>query len=206
MKIVSGRIVFTTRIWRVIAPRRDSAVAQLPSFSPSFPASSVCRRRMDTVGFRTLDSRAARDAGLGARPAERHDHDGLAGGDVAWGSHLGFGCGNGRSKFYLAWSSGSVPSEPTSDPSAFDQPCWKPRREGLRSFIYSCRTNRSDYDSTHKRVASRLKGRSSRCLIALSHPFGCRAITVYGQPLVGVRLVALTESPGPSRSLKTTRL
>ena len=66
---------------------------------------------------------------------ERHsDHD-LAGGDGAWGSDLGFGCLNSRSKLYLAWSGGSVPDEPASGPSAFDQPCRKPRRKGFRRFI-----------------------------------------------------------------------
>src|ERR1700740_477390 len=95
-------------------------------------------------------------AKLGARPHERHGHYDLAGGDGTWGRDLGFGCRNRRSKLYLAWSSGSVPHEPASGPSAFDQRCRKPRREGLGRFIYSCRTKRGDADSTDNRIARSL--------------------------------------------------
>jgi hypothetical protein len=92
------------------------------------------RRGMDNVGFRTLGGGAAGDAGLGARTHERDgDHD-LTGGDGAWGSDLGFGRRNSRSKLHLAWSGGSVPHEPASGPSAFDQLYRKPRREGFRRF------------------------------------------------------------------------
>ena len=70
------------------------------------------------------------DAKLGARSLERHgDHD-LAGGDGARGSDLGFGRRNSRNKLYLAWSGGSIAREPASGPSALDQLCGKPRREG----------------------------------------------------------------------------
>jgi Na+/melibiose symporter-like transporter len=69
---------------------------------------------------------AQRAAKLGARQDERHsDHD-LAGGDGAWGSDLGFGCLIGRSKLHVGRSSCSVPDEPASGPSAFDQLCRKP--------------------------------------------------------------------------------
>ena len=98
----------------------------------------------------------ARDPGLGTGPHERHsDHD-LAGGDGAWGSDLGFGWRNSRNKLHLAWSSGAVPHEPASGPSAFDQLWRRPRREGFRRFIYSCRTKKGDADSTHKRIARSL--------------------------------------------------
>jgi hypothetical protein len=50
------------------------------------------------------------------------------------GSDLGFGWRNSRSKLHLAWSGGAVPDEPASGPSAFDQLCGKPRREGFRRF------------------------------------------------------------------------
>ena len=92
------------------------------------------RRGMDNVGFRTLGGGATRDAKLGARAHERHgDHD-LAGSDGAWRSDVGFGCLIGRSKLHVGWSSCSVPDEPASGPSAFDQLCRKPRREGFRRF------------------------------------------------------------------------
>src|SRR5271166_218641 len=99
---------------------------------------SACRRGMDTVGFRTLGGGAARDAGLGARPHERHGHHDLAGSYGAWGSDLGLDCCDRWIKLYLAWSSGSVPHKPGSDPAAFNQLCTKPRTEGFRPFIYSC--------------------------------------------------------------------
>jgi hypothetical protein len=117
---------------------------------------------MDDVGFRTLGGGAARDAKLGARPHERHGDNGLAGGDGAWGSDLGFGCRNSRNKLYLAWSIGSVLHEPASGPSAFDQLCRKPPRERFRRFIHSCRTKRGDADSTQKRIARSLMIRRKR--------------------------------------------
>src|SRR5690606_26572527 len=42
MKIVSGRIVFTTATWSVTLPRRVSALAQSPCASPSDSASRGC--------------------------------------------------------------------------------------------------------------------------------------------------------------------
>jgi len=45
---------------------------------------------MDTVCFRTLGGSAARYASWAARPAERHFHHDLAGGNGAWGVIWGF--------------------------------------------------------------------------------------------------------------------
>jgi hypothetical protein len=62
---------------------------------------------MDTVGLRTLGGGAAHDTGLGARTPERHNHHDLAGGNGAWGSHLGFGSYDSRSKLHcstLLWA------------------------------------------------------------------------------------------------------
>ena len=75
---------------------------------------------------------AARDAKLGASPHERHSNHDLAGGDGAWGCDLGFNCYPSRRKLYLAWSGGSLPREPASGPSAFDQRHKAPRRSSLR--------------------------------------------------------------------------
>jgi hypothetical protein len=130
----------------------------------------ACRRGMDNVGFRTLGCGAAVDAGLGARPHECHsDHD-LSGGDGAWGSDLGFGRRNNRSKLHIAWSGGPVPDEPASGPSAFDQLCGKSRRKGFRRFIYSCRVKRGGANSTHKRIARGLND-SRRCPNSACQPF-----------------------------------
>ncbi len=96
------------------------------------------------------------DAKLGARPHERHGDNDLAGGDGAWGSDLGFGWRNSRNKLYLAWSGGSVPHEPASGPSALDQLCRKPRREGFRRPLCSYRTKRGDANSTQERIARSL--------------------------------------------------
>jgi hypothetical protein len=66
----------------------------------------ACRRRMDDVGFRTLDSSAARDAKPGARQDERHsDHD-LAGGDGAWGNDVGPGSLIGGASYTLVGAAG----------------------------------------------------------------------------------------------------
>jgi hypothetical protein len=69
--------------------------------------------------IRALGGGAARYAQLGARPAERHIHHDLAGGNGAWGIDLGFRCRNSGTKLYLAWSGGSVPDEPASGGPAF---------------------------------------------------------------------------------------
>ena len=62
---------------------------------------------MDTVSFRTLGGGAAHDTGLGARTPERHGHHDLAGRYGAWGSHLGFGSYDSRSKLHFALGGGS---------------------------------------------------------------------------------------------------
>ena len=72
----------------------------------------------------------------------------MALGGVIWGS----AGRNGRNNLCLAWSGGSVPHESASCPSAFDQLCRKPRREDVRRFICSCRTNKDDAYSTQKQI------------------------------------------------------
>src|SRR6516225_8712190 len=97
---------------------------------------------MDTVSFRTLGGGAAHDAGLGARTPERHgDHD-LAGGYGAWGSHLGFGSDDSRSKLHFALGGGAVPRKSGSGAPAFDQCC----------------RIKSDSGSAHRRIGRRLNG------------------------------------------------
>src|SRR5215813_4078529 len=59
---------------------------------------------MDTVSFRTLGGGAAHDTDLGARTPQRHGHHDLAGGYGAWGSHLGFGNDDSRSKLPLSFA------------------------------------------------------------------------------------------------------
>src|SRR5262249_26370312 len=73
---------------------------------------------------------------------ERHGHHDLAGGYGAWGSHLGFGSYDSRSKLHFALGGGSVPRKSGSGAPAFDQ---------------CCRIKRSHPDSTH-RVGRRLNG------------------------------------------------
>jgi len=84
-----------------------------------FCCRSACRCGMDIVCFRTLGGGAARYAQLGTRPAKRHIHHDLAGGNGAWGSDLGFCRLNSGIKLYLARSGGFVPDEPASGGSAF---------------------------------------------------------------------------------------
>src|SRR5215471_3221092 len=98
---------------------------------------------MDTVSFRTLGGGTAHDTELGARTPERRGHHDLAGGDGAWGSHLGFGSYDSRSKLHLALGRGSVPRKSGSGAPAFDQ---------------CCRIKRSHPDGTHKRISRRLNG------------------------------------------------
>src|SRR5215471_10282483 len=98
---------------------------------------------MDTVSFRTLGGGAAYDTGLGARTPERDGHYDLAGGYGAWGSHLGFGSYDSRSKLHFALGGGSVPRKSGSGAPAFDQ---------------CCRSKRSHPDSAHRRIGRRLNG------------------------------------------------
>ena len=80
---------------------------------------------------------------LGARTPERHgDHD-LPGRYGAWGSHLGFGSYDSRSKLHFALGGGSVSRKSGSGAPAFDQ---------------CCRIERSHPDSTHRRIGRRLNG------------------------------------------------
>jgi len=98
---------------------------------------------MDTVSFRTLGGGAAHDPDLGARTPERHGHHDLAGSYGAWGSHLGFGSYDSRSKLHFALGGGSVPRKAGSGAPAFDQ---------------CCRIQRSNPDRTHTRIGRRLNG------------------------------------------------
>src|SRR5215472_9258251 len=75
---------------------------------------------------------------------ECHGHHDLAGGYGAWGSHLGFGSYDSRSKLHFALGGGSVPRKSGSGAPAFDFKC--------------CRIKRSHSDSTHRRIGCRLNG------------------------------------------------
>ena len=116
----------------------------------------ACRDGMDDIGFGTLGGGSACDAKLGTRSPECHGNHDLAGGDGAWGSHLGFGGSNRGNKLYLAWSGGSAPHQSVSSPSAFDQLCKGPRREGFRRPPDSYRTKRGDVNSAQERIARSL--------------------------------------------------
>src|SRR5215472_8555468 len=96
---------------------------------------------MDSVSFRTLGGGAAHDTDLGARTPERPGHHDLAGGHGAWGSHLGFGSDDSRSKLHFALGGGSVPGKSGSGAPAFDQ---------------CCRIKGSRPDGTHRRIGCRL--------------------------------------------------
>src|SRR5215471_6964712 len=109
---------------------------------------------MDTVSLRTLGGGAAHDTSLGASTPECHGHHDLAGGYGAWGSHLGFGSYDSRSKLHFALGGGSVPRESGSGASASNQ-C---RTESPGRSIEPCRNKRSNPDSTHRRIGRRLNG------------------------------------------------
>src|SRR6516225_1915875 len=96
---------------------------------------------MGIVSFRTLGDGAAHDPDLGARTPERPGHHDLAGGYGAWGSYLGFGSDDSRSKLHFALGGGSVPGKSGSGAPAFDQ---------------CCRIKRSHPNSTHRRIGHRL--------------------------------------------------
>src|SRR5215831_17987249 len=66
---------------------------------------------MDTISLRTLGGGAAHDTSLGARTPECHGHHDLARGYGTWGSHLGFGSYDSRSKLHFALGGGSVPRQ-----------------------------------------------------------------------------------------------
>src|SRR5215472_10973383 len=74
---------------------------------------------------------------------ECHGHHDLAGGYGAWGSHLGFGSYDSRSKLHFALGGGSIPRKSGPGAPAFDQ---------------CCRSKRSHPDSTHRRIGRRLNG------------------------------------------------
>src|SRR5215813_13896090 len=113
---------------------------------------------MDTVSFRTLGGGAAHDTDLGARTPQRHGHHDLAGGYGAWGSHLGFGSDDSRSKLHFALGGGSVPRKSASSAPAFDQRCRKPRIENPGPSIKPYRIKRSNPDSTRRRIGRCLNG------------------------------------------------
>ncbi len=106
---------------------------------------------MDTICFGTLGGSATLDAKLGARSHERHSYHDLARSHGVWGSDLEFRCRISRTHSHLAWSGSSIPHEPPSGPSAFDQRGRRTRRQGLRLSLQKYRVWRGDTNSAPKK-------------------------------------------------------
>jgi hypothetical protein len=128
---------------------------QLANALKSLPAQNVIIdgeiAALDTICFGTLGGSATLDAKLGARSHERHSYHDLARSHGLWGSDLEFRCRISRTHSHLAWSGSSIPHEPPSGPSAFDQRGRRTRRQGLRLSLQKYRVWRGDTNSAPKK-------------------------------------------------------